>query len=163
MTTAEVAEQFRLALRAVATPVTVIATRHRGSRYGMTASAVVPVSMEPPSLLVCVNRTASSYEALIAAGAFTVNFLAADNAALCEAFSRVPNGEQRFAHGRWEDGTDGLPYLADAQSAIGCSLVQRVEHGTHDVLVGTVREVRRRAGVAPLLWVDGGLAAVAGR
>ena len=80
--------------------------------------------MEPPSLLVCVNRSASSYAALVAAGAFTVNFLAADNAPLCEAFSRVPNGEQRFGHGRWTDGEDGMPYLDDAQSAIGCVLAR---------------------------------------
>lgn len=160
---ADVAEDFRLALRGVASTVTLLTVAHAGMRYGMTATAVAPVSMAPPALLVCVNRSAATHAALLASGKLCVNVLGAEHGRLCDAFSGGADGEERFAIGDWARGWCDLPYLVDAQANIFVAIDRQLAYGTHDVLIGEVREVRRRHRLAPLLYFDGAPTTVAHR
>ena len=159
----DVAAQFRLALRAVASTVMVLTVNHRDGRMGMTATAVTPVSMEPPALLMCVNRSGSVYAALREVDAVCVNVLGVGHAAVSEAFSCAPNGEERFAVGRWESGWHGLPFLADAQANLFVQIDERITYGTHDILIGIVQQVRRARTIEPLLYVDGGVSRLRSR
>ena len=70
-----VAEHFRWAMRHVAATVTVISTETDGTRYGMTATAVVPVSMEPPSILATIYQNSFFHRHISRKGAFCVNLL----------------------------------------------------------------------------------------
>src|SRR5215211_2042186 len=89
------ADAFREAVGHFTTGVAVITATHDGVRYGVTASAVSSLSVEPPMLLVCLNRRLATRDALVRAGRFAVKILAADQAELALQFARrVPD---RFA------------------------------------------------------------------
>jgi flavin reductase (DIM6/NTAB) family NADH-FMN oxidoreductase RutF len=153
--TSQIALALREGLRRLAKAVVVITCQHGGARFAMTATAVSELSMEPPSLLICVNRSASLYAPLAAKASFCVNVLHrahTDVAALCGGKEK---GEARFALGRWEAAADGTPYLADAQASFLCRHEQSLEYGTHCIVIGLVEKVLIHGSVDPLVYVDG--------
>lgn len=153
------AEGFRAAMRRLAGTVTIISTRHEARRHGMTATAVCSVCAEPPTLLVCVNRSASIHEPIAAARRFCVNLLGVEHAELVAPFSGRLAGEARFDHGHWVTGALDLPCLEDAQASVFCVVRQAVPYATHTVFFGEALAVHVRPDVAPLLYQDGQLAA----
>jgi flavin reductase (DIM6/NTAB) family NADH-FMN oxidoreductase RutF len=155
--TADVADQLRLGLRRLAKAVVVITARHDGRRWAMVATAVSELSMDPPSLLACVNRNASLYEPLTAGADFCINILHQDQLAVSLACSRA-KGEDRFATGEWNADASGTPYLIGAQASFFCTHASYVEHGTHAVVIGNVGHVETSRDTDPLIYVDGGYA-----
>src|SRR5215813_5624410 len=97
----DITDQFRSAMRKCAATVMVVTTAHDGQRFGMTATAVIPVSLDPPSILVSVNRSASLNRPLRDAAGFCVNILREGQVALAQAFSGSLAGEERFTVGAW--------------------------------------------------------------
>ena len=115
------AETFRHSLRGLAASVTIISTRAGATRHGMVATAVMSLSMQPPSLAIGVNTSASIQKPLLRRRAFVVNILSEWDERIARGFTSA-NGEARFAYGAWSShdlGGDqpGLPYLANAQAA----------------------------------------------
>jgi len=156
LATPSLAEQLRQGLRRLGKAVVVITCRYDERRWAMTATAVSELSMDPPSLLVCVNRTASLYEPLSAGASFCVNILHADHLAVSQACSGAAKGEARFREGQWDTAYCGTPYLRDAQASFVCEHGTMVEYGTHAIVIGEVREVRVSGEVDPLIYLDGG-------
>ncbi len=151
---AEVTAALKLALRRLAKAVVVITVRHGGQRFAMAATAVDALSMEPPSLLACVNRTASIHAAMTEARHFAINILAREHEPISLHCGGLSKGEERFALGAWDD--DGVvPILADAQAAIVCRTDARFDYGTHSIFVGIAEQVRTHGEVNPLVYVDG--------
>jgi flavin reductase len=109
----ELLDAFRTAMRHVAATVYAVTTGHGGGRYGILATAVSSLSFEPPSLLVCVNRSASLHAPLASAEVFCVNVLGLGNRDVAEHFMR-PLPIDRFAVGEWEE-SHGVPVLSTAQ------------------------------------------------
>ncbi|MCM8732271.1 flavin reductase family protein [Hephaestia sp. GCM10023244] len=153
-----VAEQLRNGLRRLGKAVVVITAWDGERRWAMTATAVSELSMDPPSLLVCVNKGASLYAPLIARANFCVNILRADQLAVSQACSGAVKGEARFANGRWGSGACGTPHLRDAQASFFCEHETYIEYGTHAVVIGAVKEVECSGEVDPLIYLDGGYA-----
>lgn len=155
--------EFRRAMRRMAATVTLLSTvGPDGRRHGMAATAVTSVTMDPPTLLVCINRSASIHDPLTARGAFGVNVLATGHEPLVGAFSGKLTGEDRFGLGPWTaDPLTGLPLLADAQCALVCEVDQVTTVGTHSVVIARVVAARSRDAVSPLVYLDGGFASVA--
>jgi flavin reductase (DIM6/NTAB) family NADH-FMN oxidoreductase RutF len=152
--TCTLADNFRAAMRRFTATVSVISSCLDGERHGMTATAVTSVSLEPPSLLVCVNRKGRLFEMLERSPRFCVNVLHAGQSAVSRTFAR-PHSAERFAQGQWDDDAFGVPYLRDAQVAIFCTKALAVPHGSHSVFFGNVAAVRLRDEIAPLLYQDG--------
>jgi flavin reductase (DIM6/NTAB) family NADH-FMN oxidoreductase RutF len=146
--------QFKAAMRRLAAGVALITTEHGGRRYGMTATAVSSLTVDPPALTVSVNRSASMYAPLMARGEFCVNLLRDSHLELCRSFSGAASGE-RFHHGVWRDHSRGLPYLADSQAAIICRMGPSLTFATHTVFVGEVVSIVLDEEVAPLIYLDG--------
>ncbi len=132
------ADGFKRAMRHHAGAVTVITTASEGLRHGMTATAVTSLSADPPTLLACVNRSASMHGALLDAGHFCVNILGAGQENLAAAFSSDRLRSQRFRVGNWDDGPASLPYLSDAHASLFCVVERQIRHSTHTVLFGRV-------------------------
>jgi flavin reductase (DIM6/NTAB) family NADH-FMN oxidoreductase RutF len=152
----ELAGGFKNAMRQLAGGVALIATQHEGVRHGITMTAVSSLTMDPPALLISVNRHASAFDALVSSGRFSVNLLREAQAPLAAAFSRKPDGDARFATGRWRTGTTGVPVLEDGIAAIECRLHDVVEFGTHAILIGVVEAVDIDADLpAPLIYLSG--------
>jgi flavin reductase (DIM6/NTAB) family NADH-FMN oxidoreductase RutF len=146
---------MREGLRRLAKAVVVITCRHEGQRYAMAATAVSELSMEPPSLLICVNRTASLHLPLSKGADFCVNVLHSDHGEISAACSGKVRGEARFALGRWGATPDGCPVLEDAQASFFCRYAQAISYGTHDIVIGRVEAVSIQGEVNPLVYADG--------
>lgn len=155
-TTANAQEQFRSAMRRFTSTICLITTELNGVRHGMAATAVQSVTADPPTILVCINQSASISQPLKQAGHFAVNMLHLSHAHLVPLFSGKLKGEDRFQHGNWIS-LEGMPVLADAQAAFVCSLKDVVHVETHDVVLGEVNEARFIEAIAPLLYEDGKL------
>jgi flavin reductase (NADH)/cob(II)yrinic acid a,c-diamide reductase len=153
----ELRETFKRALRRFPAAVSVITSADQNRRHGMTATAVTSLSLDPPSLIVCVNRNASAHARIREEGAFAINFLHEDHALLALTFSgqKGVNGDDRFAFGQWTRGTTGAPVLTDAVAAFDCVLAQEFETRTHSIFVGEVRGVSHADVARPLVYLRG--------
>ena len=158
----DVLPDFKRAMRRLASTVAIVSTRHDGRRYGMAATAVVSVTTAPPTLLVCINQTASIHDPIVAGGRFCVNLLGVEHEPLVPIFSGSLVGEDRFGTGRWLD-DEGIPYLSDAQAALFCRTISCTPYGSHSVIVGEVEAVRLADGeTRPLVYQEGRLVRTVG-
>ncbi len=147
-------DSFRQAMRRVASTVNVISICVEGEAMGITATAVSPISMDPPSLLVCINRTASVHPSMADMSHFGVNVLHRDQADVARIFADRAHLERRFAQG-WEVACDRPPRLIDAQASILCRRIDHHQFGTHSIFIGVVEDVTTRADGDPLIYFDG--------
>src|SRR3954447_21403890 len=90
------AGQFKIGMRTVAGALTIITSFPSGHRYGMTATAVCSASAEPPTVLVCINKLATTHNAVTKSKVFCVNVLRAEDWELSTTFSGAQSGEGRF-------------------------------------------------------------------
>ena len=108
--------------------------------------------MDPPSMLVCINRESSSGLLIKANGVLCVNVLSSAQRDLSDIFARpsaqVPP-EQKFAAGRWAVLETGAPALDGAVAAFDCRIADIVDKGTHSVLFATVLAIRLCATMQP--------------
>lgn len=151
----ELPHQYRLAMRRLASTVCIVTCVAKGERHGMTATAVVSVSADPPTLLVCINQSASIHEHLLASPRFCVNLLQHEQSSVARAFSGFLKGEARFAVGSWAEDIHQLPLLHGAQANLVCAPVKSMVHGTHTIVLGLVESVAMSGAVGPLLYQDG--------
>lgn len=152
------ADSFRDGMRRLAASVTILATRTgNGDRYGMTATAVCSVSGAPPTLLCCINRDNQTRDALVEAGRFSVNVLAAGEEDLANRFAGKFSHSERFEEGIWHAHDTGVPVLETAAAWFSCRTVSKSEAGSHTVFFGEVEAVKTRGEhVLPLLYAHGG-------
>jgi flavin reductase (DIM6/NTAB) family NADH-FMN oxidoreductase RutF len=123
---------FRDAMRQLAGGVCVVTAGADDERTGLTATSVTSLCADPPTLLVCVNRESSSYQALTRFRPFAVNVLAADQREVAERFGggSALKGSQRYQGGRWLVLPSGVCGLADAAAVFECEVDERVERHT---------------------------------
>jgi flavin reductase (DIM6/NTAB) family NADH-FMN oxidoreductase RutF/DNA-binding GntR family transcriptional regulator len=132
--------------------VTVITTVHNGTRFGVTASAVSSLSLDPPMLLVCLNRHLPTADAVSSAGVFAVNILTEDQGNLASQFAtRHPD---KFREVVVVERDQGVPMLAGALAHIECAVTERIDAATHTVFLAEVRSARASAG-SPLAYFRG--------
>lgn len=141
---------FRAACALFPTGVTVV-TRYSGGRpYGMTVSSFTSVSLDPPLVLVCLDKRAGFVRELHGSVPFAVNVLREDQQELAIRFSRPPE-HRRFEHIHWTSGINGAPLLPGTVACFECTLFEHTPAGDHLIVVGKVERVERSAG-NPLVW-----------
>ncbi len=142
------AQAFKQAMRNLAGGVAVVATGQGDARSGLTITAVTSVSVEPPCLLICVNKSSASHDVILANGTFAVSLLGAQHEELAMRFAGAGgvSGLDRFALGEWDCGATGSPILADAICSMDCELLMHQSVGSHGVFIGRVVGTEHRAG-----------------
>ncbi len=145
---------FRNAMARLGAAVNVITTDGPAGRAGFTASAVCSVTDEPPSLLVCLNRSASVYETFKANGVLCVNVLGAGHQTISSLFGGKTPMAERFAAAHWTLGPSGSPILQEASVSFDCRLSQITEVGTHDVLVCEVMAISTSEQAQSLIYFN---------
>ena len=145
------AESLRRALRRFASGVTVVTVNHDGELHGMTASSFASVSLQPPLILVCLDKASRTRGLILEKGSFAVNVLAGDQEDVSRSFSR--RGTKPFGELGHRPGTAGDPLLEGAIAWIECRLSEMVEAGDHDIFVGEVLSCADHDGT-PLLYYD---------
>jgi len=151
---------FKLGMRRLAAGVSLITTRDaQGRPHGMVATSVTSVCITPPSLLTCINKTASSHDALASAGIFCVNLLAEGDDEVAMRYSSSRLREMRFGEGTWGSLETGSPVLDGAIASFDCRVTSTVEASSHTIFIGEVVAVRlREQTISPLLYLDGAFA-----
>ena len=132
-------EEFRDALRHFPSGVTIVTIQAGEERHGLTVSAFVSVSPEPPLIAVMIDQRHHAYPLLESEGAvFAVNILRQDQEELSNRFAWVKD-EDRFAVGNWTTAVTGAPVLTNAEAWLDCTIHSRYAAGTHTVYIGEVQ------------------------
>lgn len=146
-------KEFRQIMSRFASGVTVIATTDSdGRRWGMTASAFSSLSLDPPLVLVCINRRAGSFRAFDEAEHFSVNFLAESQQELSNHFAS--HTADKFAGLATLSGLTSAPLLVGTLGFVECARHDVLAGGDHIILVGRVINSAVYEG-APLLYYNG--------
>jgi flavin reductase (DIM6/NTAB) family NADH-FMN oxidoreductase RutF len=145
--------QFKLAMSHFATGVTVVTTELGGTLYGLTVTSFASLSLHPPLVLVCVEKSVKSHDAIATSRKFAVNVLAAQQSGLSDRFAS--RGADKFTGVEWHDGTLGVPLIANALATIECRLHGQLPGGDHSIFVGEVVSVASRDG-NPLVYFRSG-------
>lgn len=146
-------DRFREVIGHFASGVAVITAQRDGTHYGMTASAVASLSLEPPMLLVCVNRESVTHGIIEEAGAFGVNVLTTDQGEIAKRFAGTDRAG-KFGGLRVHHGPLQAPLLSDALACLECKVAETVVGGTHTVFLGIVQDAEAAHG-EPLTYFRG--------
>ena len=148
---------FREAMRELARGVCVVTFGAGNDRTGFTATSVTSLSADPPSLLACIHRSSSSYDAVRRSLAFAVNLLSADQQEYAELFAGRSGlqGSERYQGGPWRPLPSGVLCLANSIAAFDCEIEDLIERHTHAILIGRVRHVFIGAGSGALVYWRG--------
>jgi flavin reductase (DIM6/NTAB) family NADH-FMN oxidoreductase RutF len=146
-------DEFRAALGRFASGVTVVTTRDKTGRlHGITVSAFCSVSLEPPLILVCIDKNTGSHHALEETSAFVVNILRDDQQHISDRFaSFLPD---KFDAVKYRAGIDDLPVLEDVLANLECRLVYSHAGGDHTIYVGEIQRATLSDG-KPLVYFHG--------
>jgi flavin reductase (DIM6/NTAB) family NADH-FMN oxidoreductase RutF len=149
-------DEFRAVLGRFPSGVTVVTTKAAdGSDQGMTVSAFCSLSLEPPLVLICIEKTASAHDALTRAKGFVVNVLAAKQEQIGRRFAIVDI--DRFEGVGFTRSSSGYAILDDVLAVIECDRVSMHDGGDHTMIIGEVEATRAETGT-PLLYYRGGYA-----
>jgi flavin reductase (DIM6/NTAB) family NADH-FMN oxidoreductase RutF len=130
-------ELFRRACAQFATGVAVLTTRALdGTPHGLTVNAFCSLSLDPPLVLVAIDRASNTLETFERAGHFAINFLANDQRDLSIRFSQLPEG--RFTGVPWNPGAEGAPIIDGVLGSLECQTRQIIDAGDHRALIGEV-------------------------
>lgn len=154
------AQEFKLGMRRLASGVSLITTvDETRTPFGMVATSVVSVSVEPPTLLICVAKTASSHPVIQASRVFCVNLLSDLDDAIAQRFTDPGLRHARFSEGAWRQLKTGAPAHPGALASFDCEVRNAVDAGSHTIFIGSVVDTRLWANdIQPLIYIDGAYA-----
>jgi flavin reductase (DIM6/NTAB) family NADH-FMN oxidoreductase RutF len=129
---------------------------------GMTVTSVSSLSVDPPALIVSINREASSWPLVKRYGFFGVNVLTSDQIDIAERFTGKGGlkGADRFAGARWTARASGVPLLVGALAAIDCEVEDIVERHSHAIVIGRVLDLMVSPRTAALAYWQGRYVAI---
>lgn len=146
--------EFRRACGHFLTGVTIVTARTAdGAPVGLTVNSFASVSLEPPLVLVCIDRRSGTYPTFASGTAFAVHVLRNDQRELCTRFA-TPRTD-KFAGVNWRPGLGGAPILSEFTALFECVAVTAEDAGDHGVFVGQVERVEIRDTDSPLAFYRG--------
>jgi 3-hydroxy-9,10-secoandrosta-1,3,5(10)-triene-9,17-dione monooxygenase reductase component len=151
-------DRFRQVMGRFATGVTVVTTFAAGRPQGITVNALSSVSLEPPLIMVALDRGRFITPMVREHGRYAVNVLGEGQQALsdCFAHAAVKPGREDFCGAAWHGGTTGLPLLDGSIATLECTVVETFSAGDHDLFIGRVDALddggATAAGTGPLLY-----------
>jgi len=145
---------FKQAMRLWGSGISVVAAKANDNAVrGMTVTSFTSVSVEPPQILVCLNQSADTLDAINESQAFSVNILSAGQQEISNQFAGGASQEERFSHRQWHEGETGSPILDDTLASIECTVSQKILASTHWIIIGEVKSIDCRTG-KPLMYYD---------
>ena len=155
-------DDFRTAMRQLTGGVSIITAGRGRDISGMTVTSVASLSVDPPALIVSVNRNASSLPLLKRYGFFGVNILTSDQLDIAERFTGKDGlkGADRFAGAEWTTRVSGVPLLVGALAAIDCEVEEIIERHSHAIIIGRVRDLQVSSRTAALAYWHGQYVAI---
>jgi flavin reductase (DIM6/NTAB) family NADH-FMN oxidoreductase RutF len=156
---------FRASMRSTAASVALLTSSDaEGQYYGMAVTSWASLSMEPPSMLVASNRSASVHAVISKRRHFCLNMMSEDHAEILERFSRSDMRDKRFSAEDWDEGPKKMPVLRGALASQICTVQGTYDYGTHTIFVGRVDDVlllnTPNKNPTPLIWMNGSQASL---
>lgn len=149
--------QFKLAMSHFASGVTVVTTEHEGAPYGMTVASFASLSLNPPLVLICIEKAVKTHDALAGAGKFGVSILAHSQSELSNRFASKKIDDKFAGVAVTRGEALGVPLLDGAICAIECRTQSQLPGGDHTIFVGEVMSVRTSSDdEAPLVYFRSG-------
>ena len=149
-------QTFKAAMRRLAASVAVVAARGEGGPIGMAATSVTSLTVDPPAVLICVNRATALHGLLVPTTPLSVNLLSRGQQDVSAAFGGGVPQDERFRIGEWRDGNGGVPELVGAQASLACVIDAMLAYGTHSIVIARVLSARVSEAIDPLIYQDGG-------
>jgi flavin reductase (DIM6/NTAB) family NADH-FMN oxidoreductase RutF len=144
---------MRRAMGRFVTGVAVVTAAEGPELHGMTVNSLTSVSLDPPSLLVCLMAEARTTRAVVKSRRFNVSILDRDGDEICRAFSC--QGVDHYDELSYELDADGIPLVSDTMVDLRCAVSAVHEHGDHLIVVGAVDAVRMGSSTEPLVYYGG--------
>lgn len=147
-------EALKQVHRAFVSGVTIVTTNVDGVPRGLAVSAFSSVSLDPPLILVCVQKTSSTYPSLFASSHFGVNILSTDQGDVVKRFAT--KAADKFAGIDWRPAAAGTPIIEGSSASLVARIGERLQTNTHTVFMGHVVEAEYSA-AAPMVYSAGAL------
>ena len=148
-------EEFLIAMRFLASSVSVVSAKDSNDKlYAMTASSVTSLTIDPPSILVCVNKGASIHDVLLPGVDLCINILSNDQQDISNLCSSKESESLRFINDYWN--TEGVPFLKDAQSNIFTQVDEVIGYNSHSIVIAKVLHAQSADLFDGLIYADGG-------
>jgi|TARA_X000001036_G_scaffold94684_1_gene87339 flavin reductase (DIM6/NTAB) family NADH-FMN oxidoreductase RutF len=119
----------------------------------ITVSSVTSISMDPPSLLICINKSSRIHNSIELESKFCINLLNNKQEDLSNICSDEDMYDQRFKDENWN--LDGIPFLKNAQANIFCKVDKLTSYHTHTIVIGLVEDANYADEISTLTYVDG--------
>lgn len=158
----DLASQLKLILRYLPAPVGIVTSFDpaNGQPVGLAMSAIMPMSLDPCSMAIAVNRSGSAHEGILAAGRYCINLLDSERHGHMAPFASADLRDQRFTQPEWKQ-KGQVWYIEGAPANIFCEVREKVSYGTHDLLIGEVYDLIVTGRDDILGWANGALGRLA--
>jgi flavin reductase (DIM6/NTAB) family NADH-FMN oxidoreductase RutF len=149
------ANTLRHAMRQWASGVSIVSARHAEQQHGMTVNSFISVSLEPPRVLVSLERGRHTHELVERSGYFGVSVLSDQHKELSDRFAgRLTESGDRFAGLETFRLVTETPLLSVALAAFDCRVIATHPVGTHTLFIGEVLAIQNQEGGSPLLYFN---------
>ena len=147
-------DNFRLAMRRYIYSVSIMSNKDNANNpNAITVSSVTSISMDPPSLLICINKSSRIHNSIELESKFCINLLNNKQEDLSNICSDEDMYDQRFKDENWN--LDGIPFLKNAQANIFCKVDKLTSYHTHTIVIGLVEDANYADEISTLTYVDG--------
>ena len=147
-------DNFRLAMRRYIYSVSIMSNKDNADNpNAITVSSVTSISMDPPSLLICINKSSRIHNSIELESKFCINLLNNKQEDLSNICSDEDMYDQRFKDENWN--LDGIPFLKNAQANIFCKVDKLTSYHTHTIVIGLVEDANYADEISTLTYFDG--------
>lgn len=150
------AGNLKEALRTLGGGVSIITAGEGNERSGATVTSATALSVDPPRMLISLNKTSSTWPVVERYGHFAVNIIGAEHQSLANRFAGIGGikGAERYQGAEWTRLASGAPVLEDAVAALDCEVEEAIERHSHVIVIGKVLAIRLGHGHS-LLYQNG--------
>ena len=147
-------DNFRLAMRRYIYSVSIMSNKdNAGNPNAITVSSVTSISMNPPSLLICINKSSRIHNSIELGSKFCINLLNNEQEDISNICSDEDMYDQRFKDNNWN--LQNIPFLVNAQANIFCKVDKLTSYHTHSIVIGLVEDAKYADEISTLTYVDG--------
>ena len=147
-------DNFRLAMRRYIYSVSIMSNKdNAGNPNAITVSSVTSISMNPPSLLICINKSSRIHNSIELGSKFCINLLNNEQEDISNICSDEDMYDQRFKDKNWN--LQNIPFLVNAQANIFCKVDKLTSYHTHSIVIGLVEDANYADEISTLTYVDG--------
>ena len=147
-------DNFRLAMRRYIYSVSIMSNKDNvDNPNAITVSSVTSISMDPPSLLICINKSSRIHDTIVLGSKFCINLLNSNQENLSNICSDEDMYDKRFKDKNWN--LDDIPFLQNAQANIFCKVDKLTSYHTHTIVVGLVEDANYADEISTLTYVNG--------